>query len=75
MSIRKRLKGETPSFFKVLRNIAIGAVTVSGVILALPVVGAVAIPAGVIAVATYVTAIGSAVGITSQLTVKDPNRL
>lgn len=71
----KRFKSETPAFFKVLRNIAIGAVTVSGVILTLPAVGVLAIPAGVIAIATYVTAIGSAVGITSQLTVKDPNRL
>lgn len=69
--IRKRLREETPAFFKVLRNIAIGAVTISGVILALPL----AIPAGLIAVATYVTVIGSAIGITSQLTVKDPNKL
>lgn len=73
--IIKRLKSDTPKFFKVLRNIAIGAVTVSGIIIAIPVIGVAAIPAGIITAAHYVLAVGAAVGINSQLPVKDPNKL
>lgn len=65
-TIINRLNAPTPSFFKVLRNIGLVVVAVSGVVLTAPL----ALPAAVVTIAGYVAVGGSIVAAVSQLTTK-----
>ena len=65
--IIKRLKSETPTFFKKLRNIGITLGTIGGVIVAAPV----ALPAVIITIGGYMIVGGSVIASVSQLTKKD----
>jgi hypothetical protein len=65
-TIINRLAAPTPSFFKILRNIGIALVAVSGIVLTAPL----ALPAAMVTVAGYVAISGSIVAAVSQLTTK-----
>jgi len=65
--IGKRLKSETPDFFKKLRNWALIIGALTGALSSLPVTW----PAWVVAVFTLIIAICSSVAGTSQLTTSD----
>ena len=65
--IIKRLKSETPTFFKKLRNIGITLGTIGGIIVAAPV----ALPAVIITIGGYMIVGGSVIASVSQLTKKD----
>lgn len=65
-TIINRLNAPTPSFFKILRNIGIVLVAVSGIVLTAPL----ALPAAIVTVAGYVAVSGSIVAAVSQLTTK-----
>lgn len=67
----KRLKGETPSFFKKLQIIcgSIGGIGLA--LLAIP-ASTVALPATIITIAGYMVAVGSVGAAVSQLPLKDP---
>lgn len=62
----ERMKKPTPKFFRVLRNIGLTLVSVSGVVLAAPV----ALPAGIVSVAGYLAVTGGVMGAISQMTVE-----
>jgi uncharacterized membrane protein YeiH len=64
MNIIKRVKSPTPKFFKVLRNIGLVLVAVSGTILALPI----ALPVVVTSVASYLAVTGGVISAVCQLT-------
>jgi len=65
--LKRRWSGETPRFWKKVRNIAIGLGAVAGVILTAPV----SLPAAVITIAGYVATAGTVAATLSQLTVED----
>lgn len=65
MSVVERVKAPTPKFFKTLRTIGLTLAAVGGVILAAPI----SIPAGLIAVAGYVTLAGGVLTAVSQTAV------
>lgn len=67
MNILQRASAPTPSFFKTLRTIGIILATASGALLAAPV----ALPATVLAIATYTGVAASILSLVSQLTVND----
>lgn len=58
----QRLKGPTPRFFKKVRNLGVSVATIGGAILAAPV----ALPAGILAVAGYLTVAGTVASVVSQ---------
>ncbi len=66
LTIINRLNAPTPSFFKMLRNIGLVLVAVSGIVLTAPL----ALPAVLVTVAGYVAVSGSIVAAVSQLTTK-----
>lgn len=68
MSIRKRIKGDTPSFFKIIGRIGIALATIGGA-LAVPVLGVPAI------VSAVLIASGTSAVAVSQMVVKDPKSL
>lgn len=70
MNIVERVKAPTPKFFRVLRNIGLSLVAVSGVLLTSPV----ALPAGIITLAAYLTVAGTVMSAVSQTVVEEPER-
>lgn len=70
MNIVERVKAPTPKFFRVLRNIGLSLVAVSGVLLTSPV----ALPAGIITLAGYLTVAGTVMSAVSQTVVEEPER-
>lgn len=64
MNIIKRVKNPTPKFFKVLRNVGLVLIAVSGTILTAPV----ALPVIVTSVAGYLAVAGGVISAVSQLT-------
>ncbi len=67
MNLIERYKKPTPKFFQVLRNIGIVLGASGAAILAAPV----AIPAGLVTVATYLTIAGTVASAVSQAVVSD----
>lgn len=67
MNIVQRAKAPTPKFFKVLRNIGLILVTISGSIIAAPV----ALPAALVTIAGYAGVAASVLSAVSQITVDD----
>jgi uncharacterized membrane protein HdeD (DUF308 family) len=65
MTIIERAQAPVPKFFKVLRTIGVALLTISGSIVAAPVV----LPAVVISVAGYAALAGGVISVISQLTV------
>ena len=64
MKIIDRFKAPSPKFFRVLRNIGLGLLSLSGTILAAPLV----LPAAVVTVAGYVAVAGGVLSAVSQMT-------
>ena len=62
MNILQRMKAPTPKFFRVLRNVGIALAAAGGALLAAPI----ALPAGLITIAGYLTVTGSVVTAVSQ---------
>lgn len=67
MKIIDRFKAPSPKFFRVLRNIGLGLLSLSGTILAAPLV----LPAAVVTVAGYVAVAGGVLSAVSQMTVDE----
>jgi uncharacterized membrane protein HdeD (DUF308 family) len=67
MNIIKRAQAPTPKFFRVLRNIGLVLVAVSGSIIASPI----ALPIIVTSVAGYLAVAGGVISAVSQLTIED----
>lgn len=67
MTLKERWNAKTPKFWKKVRNFAIVAGTVAGVILAAPIT----LPAAVITAAGYLATAGTVAATLSQLTVED----
>jgi hypothetical protein len=65
MNLIQRAKAPTPKFFRTLRAIGLALAAAGGTLLAAPVV----IPAGLIAVAGYMTVAGGVMTALSQITV------
>ena len=65
MTLIERAQAPVPKFFKVLRTIGVALLTISGSIVAAPVV----LPAVVISVAGYAALAGGVISVISQLTV------
>lgn len=64
--IMTRATAPTPKFFRVLRNVGISLLTVSGVVLAAPV----ALPAAIVTIAGYLAVAGGVLSAVSQITVE-----
>jgi len=62
----KRVKKPTPKFFRVMRNIGLTLASISGVVLAAPVM----LPVGIVTVAGYLAVTGGIIGAISQMTVE-----
>ena len=62
----KRVKKPTPKFFRVMRNIGLTLASISGVVLAAPVM----LPVGIVTVAGYLAVTGGVIGAISQMTVE-----
>ena len=69
MNIVERVKAPTPKFFKTLRTIGLALAAVGGTILAAPI----ALPAGLIATAGYITLAGGVLTAVSQTAVDNGN--
>ena len=67
MNIVERGKAPTPSFFKILRAIGLALLTISGSVIAAPIV----LPAAVVTVAGYLAVAGGVISAVSQITVDD----
>ena len=67
MTVIERVKAPTPKFFKTLQRVGISVAAVGGAILASPV----ALPAGLISVAGYLTIAGTVMVAVSQAAVDD----
>ncbi|WP_444626251.1 hypothetical protein ACSLMH_03305 [Flavobacterium columnare] len=70
MKIVERVQSPTPKFFKVLRNIGLVLLSVSGVIATAPV----SLPAVVITVSGYAAVAGGILSAVSQLTVESEEK-
>jgi energy-converting hydrogenase Eha subunit G len=70
MNILKRAQAPTPKFFKVLRNIGVAMLAISGSIFA----AAIVLPSIVVTVAGYVAVAGSVLSAVSQITVSDDEK-
>jgi hypothetical protein len=62
----KRVKKPTPKFFRVMRKIGLTLASISGVVLAAPVM----LPVGIVTVAGYLAVTGGVIGAISQMTVE-----
>jgi uncharacterized membrane protein HdeD (DUF308 family) len=62
----KRVKKPTPKFFRVMRNIGLTLASISGLVLAAPVM----LPVGIVTVAGYLAVTGGVIGAISQMTVE-----
>lgn len=69
MSIFKRLSGDTPTFFRRIRNIGIALVAVGTAIATAPV----ALPAAIVAAAGYLITAGTVAGIVAQAVQPSPD--
>ena len=69
MSVVQRVKAPTPKFFKTLRTIGLALAAIGGAILASPI----ALPAGLVAAAGYITLAGGVVTAVSQTAVDTTN--
>ena len=67
MNVVERVKAPTPSFFKILRAIGLALLTISGSVIAAPIV----LPATVVTVAGYLAVAGGVISAVSQITVDD----
>lgn len=67
MNIAERVKAPTPKFFKVLRTVGLSIIAASGVLLSTPV----ALPAGIISLAGYLTVAGTVMTAVSQTAVDE----
>ncbi|MDX2190414.1 MAG: hypothetical protein SFY32_11170 [Bacteroidota bacterium] len=67
MNIFQRAKAPTPKFFKILRTVGLSLAAIGGSLLAAPV----ALPAGLVAVAGYLTVAGGVIGAVSQTAVEN----
>jgi uncharacterized membrane protein HdeD (DUF308 family) len=67
MKIVERIKAPTPKFFKILRSIGLALLTISGTIVAAPIV----LPVTVVTVAGYMAVAGGVISAVSQITVDD----
>lgn len=67
MNVMKRVIAPTPKFFRVLRNVGLVLLAVSGSIIAAPV----ALPVVVVTVAGYAAVAGGVISAISQITVDD----
>ncbi len=70
MNIVERVKAPTPKFFKTLRTIGLALVAAGGAILAAPI----SVPAGLIAIAGYVTLAGGVLTAVSQTAVDNEQK-
>ena len=66
MKIVERIKAPIPKFFKILRNIGLVLLAISGTVVAAPVV----LPAVVVSVAGYMVVAGGILSAVSQMTVR-----
>jgi uncharacterized membrane protein HdeD (DUF308 family) len=67
MNVVERAKAPTPKFFKILRAIGLALLTISGSVIAAPIV----LPVTVVTVAGYLAVAGGVISAVSQLTVDD----
>ena len=67
MNIVERAKAPTPKFFKVLRNIGMALLAISGSIIGAPVV----LPLAVVSIDGYAALAGGVISVISQITVDD----
>lgn len=65
MKLLERIKAPTPKFFKVLRNVGLALAAAAGTLLAAPI----ALPAGIITLASYLAVAGGVVTAVSQTVV------
>lgn len=72
MKVVERIKAPTPKFFKILRSIGLALLTISGTIVAAPIV----LPVTVVTVAGYMAVAGGVISAVSQMTVaaENPNK-
>lgn len=68
MNILDRVKSPTPKFWKKVQKVGIALGAIGGTLITLPV----ALPAGIVTLAGYLTAIGATVAAVSQVTVETP---
>jgi hypothetical protein len=66
MNVVERMKSPTPKFFRILRNVGLAMAAAGAAILASPV----ALPAGLVAAAGYLTVGGGVLGAVSQATIE-----
>ncbi|MDR0227594.1 MAG: hypothetical protein LBI72_00785 [Flavobacteriaceae bacterium] len=62
-----RAQAPTPKFFKVLRNVGISLLAVSGAVLTAPIT----LPATIVTVAGYIAVAGGVLSAVSQVTIED----
>lgn len=74
-TIWKRLKLETPKFFKYLRNVSLTLTGMATAALSAVKLNDLTIPAIITTICTYVIVAGAVIASTSQLTVKEPEKL
>lgn len=67
MNLIERIKAPTPKFFRVLRNVGLALLAISGSVIAAPVV----LPAVVVNIAGYAALAGGVISAISQVTVDD----
>jgi len=67
MNIIERAKAPTPKFFRILRNIGMTLLAISGSIIAAPVV----LPVAIVSIAGYAALAGGVISVISQITVDD----
>ncbi len=70
MNIFQRAAAPTPKFFKVLRNIGLIMLAISGAVMTSPI----SLPAAVITISGYVAVAGGIISAVSQVTVSDKGR-
>ena len=71
MNIIERAKAPTPKFFRILRNIGMTLLGISGSIIAAPVV----LPVAIVSIAEYAALAGGVISVISQITVGDTANL
>jgi|GEM_PF-159778 len=71
MNIIERYSKPTPRFFRILRNIGIALATAGGAVIAAPI----ALPATMVAIATYLTVAGTVATAVSQAVIADEKAL
>lgn len=67
MNVIKRAQAPTPRFFRILRNVGLAMLAISGSVIGAPVV----LPAVMVSVAGYMAVAGGVISAVSQITVDD----